>query len=175
VTEQQQPSEDNPYAPPATSTEQRDESVSREGPRGIGGWLLLPIIGLVLTPITAAVTVDEIYLPYILDEAMWEDEAYLLYDTIVVAEMLAIVAIGLAALVALVLLFRRSRFFPRLMIGYYLFNALVMVGSRVASQAYGVWSETEVIDRDSLRAIIAVVVWVPYFVMSKRVKNTFTR
>jgi hypothetical protein len=51
-------SDRNPYAPPTASAEGNPATpvppVEPLGPKGIGGWLILPLIGLCLTPINTA-------------------------------------------------------------------------------------------------------------------------
>jgi len=97
---------------------------------------------------------------------------YLIFDA------LSSTLILLASIIALVLFFRRSKLFPKLivtiiptvfilnLISYYLLGFI----PRVAESA-----EYAKAGRNLIVSFIALHIWIPYFLVSKRVKETFVR
>ena len=167
------------YAPPVAE-ETTPDPVAGEGPRGIGGWLILPLLGLIVSPIYIAATLVKDYLPiFERDWAIITDPSYELYHPLwaplVIYELVGSCALGLFSLVALALMFRHDRRFPKLMIGLYLANVgFQTLDLLVAGQIPAIETNLDpAAQRDLLRSIIAALVWIPYFLRSERVRNTF--
>ncbi|HHH10721.1 MAG TPA: DUF2569 domain-containing protein [Sorangium sp.] len=179
----------NPYAPPALHPQpwqpQRDDDVAvRNGPRGIGGWLLLPLLHLVVTAVRGLASLALDHAPmYVAGGDWWTiidphfDDYHPLWGPLIVFETTATVAFVIAAATALWLMFRRSITFPRVMIGFYLTNAvyalLEYVGCMVVpalASATGARATQQLVG-----AFIGCLIWVSYMHASKRVANTFTR
>jgi hypothetical protein len=150
-------------------------------PRGLGGWLVFVGIGLCLAPIRAANFMLGAY-PPIFSDGTWQalttpgGEAYHpLWGPLIVFELACSGLLFLASLLMLALFFRRSRLFPRLYIAV-AFSSLVFVVVD-AWLATFVLPDEPAFDADSVRELIgpliAVFIWVPYMLMSKRVANTF--
>jgi hypothetical protein len=147
------------------------------GPAGIGGWLILPIIGLVVTLFRGLLT--------LLDVAGLGGMS----DRLTQAQMIFVIGeiIGnflvqfLLPLVLLVLVAQKKRSFPRLYIIWAVLAAVFLVGdlllANILFREVFASGAAELLDRDTLRALfstgILVVVWVPYMLNSRRVKNTF--
>jgi hypothetical protein len=153
-----------------------------DGPRGIGGWLVLPLLGLALTPIVIGVSLVTDYLPIFRDEwAVITDEAYEAYHPLwgplVVYEVMGSVAIALASWLALVLAFRHDRRFPKLAIAIYAANLVYLaLDTAVAAQISALaTSDDPTTVRELGRAFVAAAIWIPYFLRSRRVRNTFVR
>ena len=87
---------------------------------------------------------------------------------------LAFLAAGLALIV---LFFLRSRRFPALFIGTAVANLLYVLGDAWLGSI--VLPDEPMFDADTAREVgssaVGVLVWVPYMLASKRVKNTFVR
>ena len=171
---------DNPYAASQVDAPIQAELVDR-GPVGIGGWLILPLIGLIFTPIAAVVSLWTQYLP-IFTQGIYErltDPAFQNYHPLwgpaLILELIAQIIFAAGSIWALVLLFRKSQLFPSVMIAFYALN--------VAYLAADTWLASQI---PMLRAmnlgeiggrlvigLIAAAIWIPYMRISKRVKNTF--
>src|SRR5262245_27531756 len=137
----------DPYAPPKTDLAQGDVSPAKppaallDGPRAIGGWLILPLLGLIVTPIRMTTQLVRDFLP-VLEPETWNalttpgGEAYhWLWAPTIVFELVTNLALIGFTLVVLVLFVRSSRRVPKLMIALMLANVgiqgvdLVLAGS----------------------------------------------
>ena len=124
---------------------------------GIAGWLLLPAIGLALSPIIAVVViiVDLRSLPRIRD----------IYVEAVRAGIFRNGVLGAFASYAAYCFFRKKENAPQIII-WLLFAS---VGLSVALM----WQYGEIFAKSFIIAAIQAVIWIPYFLTSKRVKATF--
>lgn len=143
-------------------------------PRGIGGWLILPILGLFLTiPSGALLSVQSVAAFGLLRQMTAVQAA------IVVAEPVGNMLIAVVAPICLlVLAFRRKRTFPKMYVRWAVADlAFVLVDLAAASVAFSEVLSNNTFDEDTVkaiaRAVILVVVWVPYMLKSRRVANTF--
>jgi hypothetical protein len=174
-------SEQNPYAPPSASDEARPAATDvppAPGPRGIGGWLLLPLSGLCLTPINTAR--DLLKLTEVMrDPELWaalttpgQPSYRPLWKTLFLTQFIGSVLLLVFTLVVLVCFLRRSRQTPRLMVAWLLSRSVFIVLLAVLSSQ--VSGDTQGPGTAMLSAMI-VLLWVVYFKSSERVKNTFVR
>jgi Protein of unknown function (DUF2569)/SurA N-terminal domain len=164
------------------------ERFMRRGPSGLGGWLLVPIIGLFATAI-AAVTLAAVYLVPVMDSQTWsrftapgESRLWLPYF---IFEIFCSAVLFFGAIASLVLLFRKRRALPLLIICFWGFAFIALEIDALVGLLYG----PQMIPDAALRAeigwttanlVIALVagvilsaIWIPYFLFSARVKNTF--
>jgi len=148
------------------------------GPSGIGGWLLLPAFGLVFAPVPAALEMLEI--AKLMTPVNWRlltdpaSQAYHpFYVWLLPAEFALNGAILVFAVAIFVLFLRKSPRTPNLICALYIVTAIVVVADTVlAAQIPGFeWDRRTF--RELGRAIAGVAIWVPYFVLSRRVRNTF--
>jgi hypothetical protein len=149
----------------------------------IGGWLVLLAIGLVLNPIRLLVIMGRDFLPLFLSGG-WSvlttpgTTAYHpLWAPVLMFEIGGNTALlGFSVLVA-VFFFQKRKLLPRLMIAFLLVNFLLVAADYfVADLLPSVASQKDPeATMELARALIAGVIWVPYFVVSKRVKRTFVR
>ncbi|WP_162918642.1 DUF2569 domain-containing protein [Taklimakanibacter deserti] len=158
-------------------TEQTPEARPTEGPRGIGGWLILPIIHLVGSIIFTGINLW----PVLQNKGSFIDIALnptyrwmLLPALISTAGGLAILALAGSALV---MLYLKRRIFKVLMICFYV---LVLVATAFETSlvfAFEEFGETladqQEMVKELVRSIVAAAIWIPYFLVSKRVKATF--
>lgn len=155
---------------------------------GVGGWLWLPIIGLLFS----------IYEGYKLftdgEIILFKPELWVAFTTpgtaffhswwvpvIIFTAFLQIVIITFTV-VALLAILKKKKFVPAVMIGLYVAGLVMLVMDTLIAvffmpriSAYA----ADLVKAESLKklAILVVVagIWIPYFLRSKRVKNTFTK
>lgn len=155
----------------------------RTAPLKIGGFLIFVAIGLVISFIQNLAGLGSSLIPF--RGEVWERlttpgfSAYHLYwkPAIFFGIISASVTLALTA-ISLLLFFRKHRFFPTFVVvaipvifvlmvaGYYLEG---LVPAIAASPAYTKEWHTLIIK------LVAMHVWIPYFVISDRVKRTFVR
>lgn len=138
---------------------------------GIGGWLVLPIAHILLNALVMAINViDGFRIGYGGGDVAARD--LMLGITWFELSLLAYSGFCLA------MLFLKRRQTPYLMIGFYAL-LLVMVVAEFFLATHQLPNMTLNEKSEPLKAVvrtaIAAAVWIPYFLVSKRVKNTFVR
>ncbi len=150
-------------------------------PRGIGGWLILPAIGIVLSPIALTIGIVRDILPAF-GADVWpllttpgNPIYHPLWKPLIIFELVADLILVAASIYILVLFFGKKRRLPRTMIAWLVaMVAVQVIDMLLAMQIPAAADSTEPSDyRDLVRAVIACAIWAPYFAMSRRVKNTF--
>ena len=144
---------------------------------GIGGWLVLPMLGMIATPI-----VQLINLMGLGDTLSHLDQLGPWISNLVVIEAIlnfALFVVGPALL--LIQFFGKRRIFPRWYVIWTIAGAVfvvldLFVGYAAFHDAYEA-NGISFFNQDTLRALagslIGVCVWVPYMLNSIRVRNTF--
>ncbi len=162
---------------PVNTDPKLPETVPAKQYKGLGGWLILPGLGLILSPLVLGFAIYQIIMLF-LNDAAWSaittvgSPQYIPnIAPLVIAEFLVNIAFFFFSLVLLYLFFKESRLIPKLMIIFYALSAVfvvldLLVGSMVVNSHVDV-------DIGSIRAILTALIWIPYFMMSKRVKQTF--
>jgi hypothetical protein len=139
-------------------------------PAGIGGWLILPAISLVLGPLGALYALSQ--LAPILSQFTPGSIEY----TIILFEAVSQGTIGAFAIFCAYQFFSLSRLTPGLMIALYAaFGAFAVVNGLIRAMADGVRLFDTVAGESVIGALLAALTWIPYFTVSVRVRNTFTR
>lgn len=147
---------------------------------GLGGWLWLVGFGLVVTPLRTIGLLLSVHLP-IFRDGTWgvltnvdSSQYQAAWALLLISEIAIDVLLVLADLYLLYLFFSKHRWFPRLYIGLSLFSLVF-----VAADAWGaqlLFAE-EALDpetrRDIIQSTVQCAIWVPYMLVSKRVKLTF--
>jgi len=156
--------------------------VADTSPRGIGGWLILVVIGLVLTPFRVGYFLLTTHWPIFRDGA-WPilttpgTEAYHpLWGPLIVFEIVGNLGCIALAVIGLWLLLRKSRHAPRAVTGLLAWAALFGVIDYFAGDLIpAVAAEPDPNDLGQLaRTLVSAAIWIPYFRLSRRVKATFT-
>lgn len=153
------------------------------GISGLGGWLVLVQIGLYSTIVMLLVQLFQYSLPAFGQET-WElltskdSEFYhVMWGPIMVFEMVYNVLFLLFCGYILIQFYQRRSILPRLMIIFY--SASLIVGIVDSALLYQIPLARENEDgstlRDTIRSIITCAIWIPYFIKSERVQNTFVR
>ena len=156
--------------------EQDRRAAADPGAVGLGGWLVLPLFGMLAAPIIAAITLYEIW-PLLGEQALTAAQRLVVWF-----ELITITVVKCIAPVALlVLFFRKKRWFPLSIITWLVagltFLLLDLLFVYHAFRAYydtpGVvfWDEQTM--RDVGQAFFGAAIWIPYMLNSKRVQNTF--
>jgi len=131
-------------------------------PRGIRGWLILPAIGIIVTPIRLAYLGFQFSGYYARPNLSSGEFSYITFELVVLGVMFIL------WLVAGVLFFKCKRIFPKFFIGLLVIDAFSVLFSY--NLRYDM-SENEAL----VRGLIGLVIWIPYMLVSKRVRNTFVR
>lgn len=145
----------------------------------IGGWLVLPAIGLCISPITLIVDLvkgDYFKLDFY---ALIIDSTSAAYNPALGLFVLVEFFINAAELafigVLILYFFQRRTSTPLLMAFLYIFTFVFVTGDAlIATYWFNVGDITPKEVSTMFRQLIAAAIWVPYFLVSERVKGTFT-
>lgn len=147
----------------------------------IGGWLILLAIGLILTPLRVLVFLGKDFVP-IFTTKTWSvlttpgtGAYHPLWAPILMFEGVGNTVLIVFSVIVAIYFFQKRRIVPKLMIALLLSN-LFFVGADyfAANLIPGVGSQKDVESmREFAGVVIACSIWVPYFLVSKRVKATF--
>ncbi|NQU28638.1 MAG: DUF2569 domain-containing protein [Candidatus Marinimicrobia bacterium] len=149
---------------------------------GIGGWLMLLAIGIVITPIRIIMLIMTTY-PEIFSTGMWEvlttqgSEVYSpLWAPLIIGEMLFNSGLILAWLYIAYKFFTRSRDFPKWYVSLAVVSLVFVIADafviKLVLPSEPIFNPNTI--KELMHSVIMVVIWVPYMFVSKRVKATFT-
>lgn len=145
-------------------------AMSSTEPTGIGGWLILPAIGIVVAPVQFVMNVFDDFPRFELLEPGT------LLHTITMLKILAWIGFAILATTTAVQFFARRRSAPKL------YRALLVGQLLFVIAAY--WAAAILFDVPMFDAnggfaigmlLAACLIWIPYFLYSVRVRNTFVR
>ena len=166
----------------------RKKSTAAVAPVGIGGWLLLPVFSLILSPVYLT---ESIYAVWTVMNspttwnALTSSDGPLYHpwwQPVLIVELGVNVALLIAIVVLLALLFTKNRRFPSGAMACYAVNLLYCTadffGARAASVSLPP-DMAELVTRAAASSLITAtalaVAFIPYLYLSARVKNTFVR
>lgn len=148
--------------------------------KGLGGWLILVGIGLILSVVIIPVGLYPLF--EILDPELWSSLAEFQPETfnptmrlVVYAELLANALLFMACLYLIFLFFKKHYLFPRCFIAI---QVTVVVMILVDSYVISLFNpDMPALDLDTLksfsRSSIMAAIWISYMLKSERVKLTF--
>lgn len=149
--------------------------------QGLKGWLILVAIGLIIAPIRL-LSVELPMYNEILNDGTWEvltsvdSELYHpLWAPLLSMEIAFNLIMLVASLYLIVLFFGKHYLFPRVFITIMLVTAVFMpIDAWLVTQVAPnePFFDTQTL-RDFLRTLVSAAIWVPYMLVSKRVKATF--
>lgn len=149
-------------------------------PSGLGGWLVLPMLGMVLAPITFSIGLTH-QMRFSFDHQVWSNLTTVgsaAYDpgraVLILAEVVVVMSLLVGSIYGVVLFFRRHRVLPLFFSVFLLANWLYLVGNFAACQLFPDLAGTDGL-MDIFTQTVRMAVWIPYFRVSHRVKNTFVR
>jgi uncharacterized membrane protein YfcA len=124
----------------------------KQEPKGLGGWLILPIIGLFASLLFH---IADIYMNISLDK----------FDADILGLSSSII-MGIFLIVTLIAVFKKKQIAVKCFIGLYLLGLLIVLPGALMSDNY--------LDRVALiKPFLVSIIWITYFLKSRRVKNTF--
>ncbi len=147
---------------------------------GIGGWLSLPAIGIVLQPFVVGVTLYQNASSY--SASAWQNltgndalSPYLI--PWLLFELVGNIGLLVVSIALLVLFVRKRTSVPVVYLGYAVFTVLFLgldgIGAALIQTEDVAPSTRE--NAQLLRAIVVTALWGSYFMLSERVKATFVR
>lgn len=150
---------------------------------GIGGWLYFVAIGIVISPFKIIAMILPTYYNLFRDGS-WKvlttpgSEAYNpLWAPVLIAELSVNIVLVAIWIYVGYIFFTRKKVFPKWYIGMLIFSVVFILIDSFALKL--VLPDEQVFDtqtlKEFLRGIVAVLIWVPYTLKSKRVKLTFVR
>jgi|GEM_PF-1231489 len=133
---------------------------------GIGGWLILPAIGLVLGPVIGLIGLG-------VSVSLFSDVADAGYGGVYALEILVDLALLGAAVYAAIRFFGKKRNAPSILIGLMIAGIavtllLLVIQMGADAEAFAMQSV-----KTLLGSILGAAIWIPYFRTSRRVKATF--
>ena len=150
--------------------------------KAIGGWMVLPLIGLCLTPF---LLLFQIFSQDFFNHNIWvgvynaETELPSTFLFVLGGELIYNVFQLTFSIFLMVLFFKKRTSLPHLISIFYIIILVGAVGDFLALKfllpdLYA-QSDPEESFKLILRAFVGAVIWVPYFQISERVKETFTK
>lgn len=157
----------------------------RAGPSGLGGWLSVLGVWLVLTVLRVGwgwVVVFVAIPPAATWEMLTDPQTQRFVQVFVGLSLIGLTVLSVASVTALIGFFRRTRWFPRVLIGFIVAN-LVLEAITVTMGAVGhawVFGDFELsaellaeLARKLAYPFACVAILTPYLLRSRRVRNTF--
>jgi len=140
----------------------------------IGGWLILICIGLVVTPISVIISlVNKNYF----DQSAWNHLNTYSYAAALksqqVFSVLGYVIIACYAIFCLVLFLKRRDILPKYIIGYFSFALAFHVANYVFIASVTHYEIPQEYFNGITRSAVVAAIWIPYFLKSSRVHETF--
>jgi hypothetical protein len=149
----------------------------------IGGWLILCAVGLLLYPMQTAVSLFTEIFPA-LSENNWfiltspDSVSYHpLWGPLLIMELVGNICFLVFSIPVISFFFTRRKFVPKLAVVFIASN-LIFVGldyylARVTLLKSGSVNLESLVN--FIRTLVASIIWISYFLFSKRVKKTFTK
>jgi hypothetical protein len=151
---------------------------------GIGGWLILVGIGRVIALPATLWIIFHTYVPQLTSGALDKlsqpgNVAYsTLWKPIILFEFYNNIVLVIFEVVLLFLFFKKKKWFPKVCISMLIFSIVfTIIDAALVSKLQSSISISLNINplTQVTKVIVSSAVWIPYFLTSKRVKNTFIR
>jgi len=138
------------------------------GPKGIAGWLILPVIATLVSPFTTGYAAFQNVAVFMNGSSVSTAVAGFIYG-----EFLFNFSLMAAWIYAAIMLFRHKRLYPRLFVALIVITLIgTVLDLAVAALAFDVTIDGKDV-AGVVRAVFQLAIWGPYMYMSKRIKNTF--
>ena len=152
-------------------------SQPRQELTGIGGWLILPMLGIVLSLIILPFSIYEQnvqVIEYWIELTDPQSSSFIpLFKELIYFEVLGNVILYATLLFLSYVFFTKKKLTIKFYIFFQIFS-LVLTVTDIILASILLDLEVESSDiKDIFRALIACAIWIPYFLVSRRVKNTF--
>lgn len=159
-----------------------DPTAIEKDPLKIGGWLILPAIGLSISPITILVSIFGEDLSEGYSISVWRElwnsgagETGFTLLIIIIIELLVNIHYVIFIITLIYLFYKQRSSVPYLMVIFYVLNLLIPLIDSVALNYFAEVPFDKDSTKDIIRATIGAFIWIPYFLISDRVNNTFTK
>ncbi len=142
---------------------------------GIGGWLILPAIGLAITPF---ICLRPLFIDIQLLTAGEHPDLFANHPSLtalLIFEIITNLAFVAAAICLNILFYKKKRILPKCMIAFYAAQCVLMLADHVAATAIFPSVNLSSGLVTVVRSFIVAVVWIPYFMNSVRVEQTFVK
>ncbi len=143
----------------------------------IGGWLLLPALGLCLTPLKSIYDLLSLEYFHYSNWQMLSDPTFGGYNpamgSFVLIEMLVNYLLLVYSAFLIFMFFKRRTSVPLLVTAFYTISCINLAADAFIASQFGTTVDKETV-LGIVRSIIAAVIWIPYFLTSERSKGTFT-
>ncbi|NOV03640.1 DUF2569 domain-containing protein [Paenibacillus planticolens] len=150
----------------------------RAKPYGFGGWLYFVALGFLLTFASSLYYLIDTILPIYQDglfsqlqEENWKYSLVIIYET-VINIFFVIFPVFLGYLVL-----KKKKLLKYMVINFYLINFAVNIGYYFITNSIEEAATHEFMGeqgRNIVKSFVTCLIWIPYFINSKRVKNTYT-
>lgn len=142
-------------------------------PRTVGGWLIIPILGLIITPIQLGYSIiDTGYFRDAIWHAYDHKPISMAFNMILWMELIVNTCIICYAVFCLVLVYNKRDILPKHIIRMYGGIMVAVIVDNILTNL--LLPDTTQSYKDVFRSIFTVCIWVPYFLKSMRVQETFT-
>ena len=148
----------------------------------IGGWLILPAIGIV---ISAFALVFQLFSEDFFNHNTWIGVLDSGYEhsyeilLLIAAELVYNVLYLTFTILIIFLFFNKRSNIPKLISIFYIISFIIPLADTLISTeilpAHLIETDVSVAYKDIARSAIGAIIWIPYFHISERVKNTFTK
>jgi hypothetical protein len=149
----------------------------------IGGWLIICAIGLSLYPVQTAVALLTEIMPVLSSES-WtrltdpgSDFYHPWWAPLLIAELVGSGCFLILSIIVMVSFFKLRKFVPKLAIIFLLSNFIFVGVDYYFTQL--ILAKNDPLNMgptiNFVRTLVASLIWVTYFLFSKRVKKTFTK
>jgi len=147
---------------------------------GLGGWLVLVQIGLYSTMFLLMLKLISIL--SIFGDGSWElftDKSSIIYHALwqplILFELIYNLLLFAFSIFILVCFYSKKKILPRLMIFYFVVSVLFVLIDYILFMQIPIARELDSFNyiKEIVRGVFTCMIWIPYFIRSIRVKNTF--
>ncbi|WBW94860.1 DUF2569 domain-containing protein [Oceanirhabdus sp. W0125-5] len=147
--------------------------------QGLGGWLTLVGIGLFISLFSTIKRIYDLYLfvtgeEWFLLTNVHSEYYHKMWKPGIIFEISVNIILLLILIASIIYFFNKKKAFPKLMIFMYMFVIITAIIDHILIVQIPMLYETDTISfSEIIRASITASIWIPYFIKSKRVNNTF--
>ena len=149
----------------------------------IGGWLIICAVGLLLFPVQTAVSLLTDIVPALSGNRWFvltspDSVSYHpLWGPLLIMELVGNVCFLSFSLTVILFFFARRKFVPKLAVVFISSNLIFVGLDYYLARVFLIKSDSVNMASiaNFIRTLVASIIWISYFLFSKRVKRTFTR
>lgn len=158
-----------------------DAEIPKKEYAGLRGWLILVCLGLIVSPARILLSFYTDFFPIVSNDT-WgllttpgSDAYHPLWAPLLIGELAVNTGIIIFSIILLRLFFAKRKEFPRLYIIYSVLSlGFVLIDAWAAGFIPAVAAQNDPSTiKEIARSLVGCVLWIPYMLKSRRVKNTF--